>query len=303
MLLPGKMKPSMKTRRVLLGVLAMMAGIGSVPADAQPIYVGCDFSGTVEEFDSSGNHSSLAINTDSWGLACDGNGDLYVSAIQGQTIYRFDSSGNRSIFASGVTRPSGLTFDSSGNLYVARQSDGSIERFDSSGNGSVIASGLYRANWLAFDGTGNLFVTTYKQGGGSAIIRIDSSGSQSSFFSTGSMIDFFGLTFDASGNLYASTGSGGTILKFDPTGQESVFASGLGFVGNCAFDSSGNLYATSGAENGMVLKFDSSGQESVFASGLYAPLGIAVAVVPEPTSLAIFGLGLISLRFLRWRRR
>jgi outer membrane protein assembly factor BamB len=116
------------------------------------------------------------------------------------------------------------------------------------------------------------------------------------------MIDFFGLAFDASGNLYAPTGSGGTILKFDPTGQESVFASGLSFAGNCAFDSSGNLYATSSGD-GTVLKFDSTGQESVFASGLYAPLGIAVAVVPEPTSPALFGLGLISLRFLRLRRR
>ena len=236
-----------------------MAVLGTGTVEGQTIYVTTEGGGTVEQFDSSGNHSVLATpstipwNTTPWGLACDASGNLFVSAIQGQTIYKFDSSGTQSIFASGpsVNRPSGLAFDSVGRLYVAEQG-GTIGRFDSSGNQSIFASGLAIPNWLAFDGSGNLFVTTYALSGGrvvgAAIEKIDSSGNESLFFSITGQIDLMGLACDRSGNVYTSNSEGGSILKIDPNGNESVFASGLYYPGGLACDSSGNLYATIGGD-------------------------------------------------------
>jgi hypothetical protein len=47
------------------------------------------------------------------------------------------------------------------------------------------------------------------------------------------------------------------------------------------------------------MKFDSSGNGSVFASGVNGPIGIAV--IPEPTSMAILALG--GLALIRQRRK
>jgi DNA-binding beta-propeller fold protein YncE len=37
-----------------------------------------------------------------------------------------------------------------------------------------------------------------------------------------------GLAFDSAGNLYVANSGNDTIMKFDPAGNGSVFASGLG---------------------------------------------------------------------------
>lgn len=47
--------------KVLFGILTIMAGLGAGTADGRPIYVTCTGSGTVEEFDSSGNLDTARI--------------------------------------------------------------------------------------------------------------------------------------------------------------------------------------------------------------------------------------------------
>ncbi len=49
-------------------------------------------------------------------------------------------------------------------------------------------------------------------------------------FSTTGLNVPIGLAFDASGNLYVGNRGNGTIEKFDPSGNASVFATGLGDV-------------------------------------------------------------------------
>jgi hypothetical protein len=280
---------------------------------SQNLYVTCTGSGTVERIDPFGNRSVLASpnstrpssppapatipwNTDPWGLACDDNGSLYVSAIQGQTIYKFDSSGSQFIFASGLslTRPSSLAFDRSGSLYVAKQWEGTVEKFDSGGNQSVFASGLTIPNWLALDDRGNLFVTTMLTVSngvtGGIIEKFDSNGYGLLFASTGLSGGYWGLACDSGGNLYAATYADGKILKFDSSGNQSVFASGLNYPAGLAFDDRDNLYATIAAD-GAIAKFDPSGAATIVASGLDFPLGIAVQTIPEPSILAILGMG------------
>jgi sugar lactone lactonase YvrE len=286
----------------------LIIGLGVGIANGQAIYTTTG-NANVLKFDSSGNPTVIATpatipwQSTPWGLACDNMGSLYVSALHSNRIYKFDASGNQSLFASGVPSPSGLTCDNSGNLYVVEQV-GTILKFNSSGSSSVFASGLTLPNWLAFDGNGNAFVTTHVMSGGrvvgSAIEEIDSSGHQSLFASTSSTASFWGLAFDSRGNLYTATYTDGTILKFDSSGHQSIFASGLNVPDGLGFDGSGNLYVSI-ASAGTIEKFDSNGTGSIFASGLNFPLCIAVAVVPEPSSWAMLGLGAAAL--LVYRRR
>ncbi len=66
-------------------------------------------------------------------------------------------------------------------------------------------------------------------------------------------------------NIYVSMLNGGTIQKFDPSGYETLFASGLSYPQSLAFDSSGNLYVA--MSSGKIDKIDPSGNKSTFASG------------------------------------
>jgi hypothetical protein len=77
-----------------------------------------------------------------------------------------------------------------------------------------------------------------------------------------------GLAFGNNGDLYVADSGNGSILKFDLGGNESVFASGLNNPTGLAFDGSGNLYVANSGA-GTILQFNSSGNGSVFASGLY----------------------------------
>jgi sugar lactone lactonase YvrE len=83
------------------------------------IFGDTDYGGSIREFNPSG-HQLLQVSLNSpTGLAFDRNGNLYVSSWNTGTITEFDPSGNSSTFASGCGYADGLAFDSSGNLYVA----------------------------------------------------------------------------------------------------------------------------------------------------------------------------------------
>src|SRR6202142_2073186 len=75
-------------------------------------------------------------------------------------------------------------------------------------------------------------------------------------------------------NVYVSDSTGGTILQFNSSGDESIFASGLDQPAGLAVGNNGDLYVADSG-NGTILKFDLGGNESVFASGLNNPTGLA----------------------------
>lgn len=249
---------------------------------------------------------------------------VFVTDTANGTVEKFDSSGNPTIFASGLSSPTGLAFDSAGNLYVANAGNGTIQKFDSTGNGSVFASGLNNPAGLAFDRSGNLYVANLAASG--SIEKFDSSGNGSVVFSGLSGPNY--LTFDPNGNLCATTAN--TIERFDSSGNESTIWETLGGCGGLAFDAAGSLYAvtedypqvsvhsSSGdyvirdywltvtgpygqhhwatglaidsndnlyvAGHNEVSIFDSARNGSVFASNLGDVNYIAIQIVPEPST-------------------
>jgi DNA-binding beta-propeller fold protein YncE len=79
-----------------------------------------------------------------------------------RTIQKFDPNGTASLFASGLSSPTGLAFDSLGNLYVANQGNNTIDRFTSAGVRSLFANtGLNVPVGLAFDPAGNLYALNH----------------------------------------------------------------------------------------------------------------------------------------------
>jgi glucose/arabinose dehydrogenase len=104
-----------------------------------------------------------------------------------------------------------------------------------------------------------------------------------------------GLAFDAQGSLYVA--NTGYITKITPDGASTLFAqNGLnGPVGLC-FDYADNLYVAD-ANNNTIMRFSQDGVGSVVVStGLNDPIGIAIQV-PEPSTWAIFSLGIAALSY------
>src|SRR6184192_4856879 len=182
------------------------------------------------------------------------------------------------------------------NLYVSAHTPGmgfyhhSILEFTPSGVQSVYASGLLFPRGLAFDNLGNLFAAeTLAPADDVEVGKVLKFNLRNKATTLGSAIQFFfeGLAIDIAGNVYVmgtdATGAG-TIFKFTPSGDRTIFGSIPGQGWGLAFDSAGNLYAAEGGINfggeRAIYKFAPDGTRTVFAGpsefaeGEY-PIGLA----------------------------
>ncbi len=83
-----------------------------------------------------------------------------------------------------------------------------------------------------------------------------------------------GMAYDAGGNLYVANWSAGTVLKFAPNGQRSVFAEGLSGPSGLAISPAGDIYVASYSED-LIWRFTPGGERSVFVAGLATPAGLS----------------------------
>lgn len=287
------MKTNHKSLPIALFTLIMQVLFAGDHSWADDIYVSCwggnPYIGTIEKIDENGNPTTFATGLDfPTGLTFDNSGNLFVAERMGQKIKRFDSSGNMTVFASGLYSPWGIAFNSEGNLFVAGE-DGSIDKIDSGGNISLFGSSQCLFD-LAFDGSGNLYASNSNMGS-ETIDKFDLNGNKTTFCSE---IIPMGLAFDDTGYLYVAEYAYAEILKFNSTGNRTIFAKGAYDPGGITFDSSGNLYMVDRG-NGTIEKFDSSGHRSTFATGLNNPVFITTQI-PEPATILLLGLGAAMIR-------
>lgn len=267
-----------------------------------------------------GSNGSIPIG----GLVTDSAGNLYGTTNSGgsggsgtvfeiaegthtfSTLASFDDTNGSGPYGS-------LIRDSAGNLIGTTTGDG----FSTFGTVFQVAAGTHLLTTLAtFNGTngsdpwgglyadaeGNLYGTTMK-GGTDGVGTIFEIAAGTDAFSTLASFDVSDgayprdtLIADAAGNLYGTTdgdGSffGGTAFEFDLSTDTintlATFAdnsTGDDPDGALIADAQGNLYGTATAgglnENGTVFELSGTG----------------FAVVPEPNSLSLLGLGALALR-------
>ena len=199
-------------------------------------------------------------------------------------ILIFDVSGRlRHTISSGTSSggPIALAFGHDGNLYVAE--DQTVFK-----NDVAFASLPYTGiGQLAFDSRGNLYLTDPHVA--PRIFRIDQAGGVTVFAdATQGLISPYGLAIDKKDNIYVANNPGSKpafILKFDPSGVATSFATNISFqpgIRSMTFDENGNLYAALSDVN-IILKFDKAGNSSIFADasdGLNNPFAITVGTCP-----------------------
>ena len=283
--------------------IALASLLAPALAQGQTLFASDAAKGNIYKITPGAAPSTVASGlNDPTGLAVDSAGDVFEADDSGN-IYKFTPGGVQSSIASGVD-PIGLAFDSAGNLF-AIDPPGDIYKFAPDGTRSTFASipwpasGIIYLQGLAVDNAGDVFVSDWYgsegdggSGGYGTIYKITPGGVQSTFASG---LDFpEGLAIDSAGNVFVSAMVDNSIYKITPAGTLSTFASGLDGPYGLAFDNSGNLFEADQG-SGNIYEFTSNGGSTTFASGLNEPWGLAVQPVPEPSTWAMVGIGVIAL--------
>ena len=81
-----------------------------------------------------------------------------------------------------------------------------------------------------------------------------------------------GLAFDSGGNLFAAELNSGDVYRYTPSGVRSTFASGIGGLEDMAFDAAGNLYVAD--YGGSVFRLTPGGVRSTFYTAPSSAFGL-----------------------------
>jgi uncharacterized repeat protein (TIGR03803 family) len=290
------------SKLVFLAVLALVV-LAARPSDGQTFTVLHTFTGTPDgEFPQAG-------------LVMDAQGNLYGTTNTGGnkynwgTVFELTLGGTETIihtFSGGATASpwgSNLILDAQGNLYGTSLSTGpcgpscgsvfeitSLQAFKVRYRFESPASGEWPFGTLVEDGEGNLYGVTNFGGasGMGTVLKVTPTGVETILHSFAGGKDGAypnGLTIDAHGSLYGTTGVGGTgscnggcgtVFKITPSGSKSILYSfkaapdGNDPSTGLILDTDGNLYGTTisgGAYgDGAVFKLTPSRIETVLYS-------------------------------------
>jgi len=222
--------------------------------------------------------------------------NLFVSKYTTGSIYEFTPQGVQTTFVSGLAGPEGLVFDATGDLFVADAVTDDIYEFSQNGSQTTFATDVAEPRGMAVNAGGDLFVAVTN-----SILEFMPGGSRSTF-ATG-LDDPEGLAFNSAGNLFESDYGSGNIYEFTPLGAQSTFASGLDKPLEVVVNSAGDVFEGNFG-NGDIYEFTPLGTRTTFASGLGDnSIYLAFQPVPEPSGLALLGIGAISLLVRRRRRK
>ncbi|MGC2475309.1 MAG: choice-of-anchor tandem repeat GloVer-containing protein [Candidatus Sulfotelmatobacter sp.] len=249
-----------------------------------------------------GGGSGLPVNCGVYGL--NGCGTVFEVTKSGTEIvlYNFEL---LSTF-DGAIPYAGLVRDSKGNLYGTTNyggmaNEGTVFELAPTGAETVLynfcsatgcADGAFPESTLFRDWRGNLYGTTADGGSGACtngcgtVFKVTPTDTETVLHSfTGQPNDGAnprsGLVFDAKGNAYGTTNSGGaynvgTVFRLTPRGKEIIYSfgssasDGSGPVAAVALDRQGSIYGTTptgGTDGyGTVFKIGTRGRETVLYS-------------------------------------
>jgi uncharacterized repeat protein (TIGR03803 family) len=246
------------------------------------------------------------------GVIFDTSGNLYGTTLHGGAkkhwgaVFELDTAGQQTVLHSfssdqwGYYPGAGLILDQSDNLYGTTDGNtsyaGTVFRLNSAGKQKVLHQFVFTdgaaPSGLIRDKVDNLYGTTDTDGpdGYGTVFKVSVSGELSTLYSFTGGADggspIAGVIRDSAGNLYGTTGSGGsggagTVFKLDATGHFTVLYSFTGGTdggepAGLIQDQAGNLYGTtvsggdltcdSGHGCGTIFEVDTTGQETVLHS-------------------------------------
>jgi hypothetical protein len=190
----------------------------------------------------------------------------------------------------GMAGVTALDVDAQGDVWFLSEGSGytsyvgSIGEISPSGgylsgsNGYAVS--LFAPAALAIDTIGNVWIANYAADltANTSIVELSNNGtvlSGSNGFNGGGMYLVSGLSFDASGNLWAANANPNTLTEMTTSGQflsgmSGFTGGGLNFPLGLANGASGNVWVANG-ESMAVSEFTGSGQPVTGANGLTVP--------------------------------
>ena len=231
---------------------------------------------------------------------------VYSANFDGGTVSKIDN-GNVSTFASGLNGPLGILVDPNGNVFVSSSVDGTVHKFSSSGTDLGIFAHITATNnfgdpigagGIAMDASGNMYV------GESGFSTGDTNGDIHKYSPNGveeprvfahmefhafpnfGTATYFGMSFDQSGNLWATNEFFSQVYKFSPQGA-TLLIENVGEAFGLAIAPSGDAYV--GRYDGVIEKYSSTGVDL----GAFASIGIG----PTTTGLAFDANGTLYASF------
>lgn len=213
-----------------------------------------------------------------WGLAFDGQGNIYVADVGNNSIRKVLANGSVTTVSGGgnsnagyvngdisIARfnfPHGIAVDASGQIFITDKGNKKVRKISTSGLVSTVANEFEFSDPLAItvDPTGNIFVGDFH-----LIRKISSNGQVSTVGQPGSYFAPTGLAADKAGNLFFVNRVNNSIYMFSPSGNMTKIAgngsSEGGYIdgdGNdaqfsspmsIALDVSGNIYVADFGNN------------------------------------------------------
>ncbi|MFY9224488.1 MAG: gluconolaconase [Blastocatellia bacterium] len=208
-------------------------------------------------------------------------GNIYatLSGSRGQkvpvSVWKISPKGETTPFLSNVVNPTGIAFDPDGTMYVSSRHDSNVYCISPFKEAEPFAKNLGIATGIAFDKLGNLYVGD-RQGN---VFKVSKKGVVTSFATLEPSVSAYHLAFGPDDYLYVTgptASSYESISRISPSGEVSLFYSGLGRPQGLAFDIDGNLYV---------------------AASLYGHRGIVKITPDNHAELFIAGNSLVGLAF------
>lgn len=237
--------------------------------------------GTAGFANGKGADALFNFNGQSWyrmmGIAADDNGNVYVADPGNACIRKIDKAGNATVLAGSPGNggsddgkgpaarfqiPYGVALDAQGNVYAADPGTWSIRRITPDGTTTTLG-GTVQEPWnVAVDKTsGKVY---YCSNGGGSVFEMGTDGSSTAIIN--GITAPGGMDFDKAGNLYVSSNTGHTIIRFKAgTWEPTVIAGSTGVAGyvngtgaaarfanpwGLAVDVSGNIYVAGNGSYG-----------------------------------------------------
>jgi DNA-binding beta-propeller fold protein YncE len=280
------------------------------------VYVTNLNAGTVSEIDSTTGAITLTFGMSNLsnprGIVFGPNGNLFVNDISTNSVQEFTAGGTPVTtfvpkLPNGPTQPYGMVF-SGGNLFVSSFATNNVLEYNGT-TGALIGpfAAVRGPTGLITDSSGNIFVASST---GNAVNEYSATGTLLRTFLGGGLTAPSGLAI-ANGILFVADGLPGsnTITEFNAATGATVGMitdSHISGPGGLAIGPDGNLYVASTGNNAVDVFNSTTGAfvSSFTPAGLNVPVYLAIASVPEPSSIALLtigalGIGLVARRSMR----